>query len=437
MKYYCLLIVTVILLPLNIKAQLVGNNVFLQARFLEVGMGHLGYYGSDSSAPAGYHYHTTGVSTLVPMGIGFVTDVPMDGWTVGTPPMMGDYFLPGSPFEGWELQINGRRCQGFNFGPASTFQLSDTSLAISGGVSAYNTSGGITTGIYQVTIDSVVMTQETILDTNNLYFTTKVTLFNLSATPRDSIYYLRTLDPDNDATWSSIGGRFYTFNKIEHQSIDTTVVSATGVSSAAPYMALGSTYTNANCLIYRNWPLSTSVDLESMHNQTYSDPGVMYMPGDTVTNDYALGISFFVPHLASVDSAGDSVLRTTSMPGLHPANSATFSFFYAFSPAARDLAITRGLGMTPTAIHTKNITTGNDVHAYPNPSGAMVNVTGLRLTDHIALYDMTGKHIDRRWKITKDGTNTFSLNNLPAGAYLLVVTGEEGNITASIPIRKQ
>ena len=171
------------------RAQVSGTDVFLKGRFVEVGIGHLGYYGSDTAAPAGFHYHCP---SCPPVGrIGFVADPAMDGWTVGTPPQMGDYFLPGSPFEGWELQVDGKRCQAFNHGASSVFAYSGGMDTCTGANTSYTTSGSYVIGTWEGMVDSITVLQETSLDTNSLYFSVKVTLTNTASTPRNNIYYLR------------------------------------------------------------------------------------------------------------------------------------------------------------------------------------------------------------------------------------------------------
>jgi len=89
-------------------AQLVGTNCYLQGRYLEIGMNNNASFGTCSGIPPTYHPHTPGTGNLAE-----VYDWGKDGWTVGTPPYMGDYTYPGSPFEGWELQIGGGRVQAF------------------------------------------------------------------------------------------------------------------------------------------------------------------------------------------------------------------------------------------------------------------------------------------------------------------------------------
>ena len=80
------------------EAQIVGANAFMKGNYVEVGVNTCGAYGSNALPPAGYH--PTEFS-----GLGFVADSDMDGWTTGTPDYCGDYFVPGSPVEGWEIQI--------------------------------------------------------------------------------------------------------------------------------------------------------------------------------------------------------------------------------------------------------------------------------------------------------------------------------------------
>lgn len=418
-----ILVGSALALSAGAQAQLVGGEVFLQGKYVELGITDRGSYGTTTS-PTTYHSHPNlGVSS--PGGpLGFVADPDMDGWAVGTPPFMGDYFYPGSPFEGWELQIDTVRHQEFNMS-TSTF----------GSNISYSATGSKKSGTWQGMVDSVVVTQVTTIDTNDLYFTIQVTLTNLATTAKNNIYYFRTLDPDNDESWT--GGAFTTNNKIEHQSTDTTVVSATGTSSTHPYLALGTADTAANCLVYSNWPVSSSVDIATMYNQTYTDAGTIYAAGATNSADYAIGLIKYIPHLATVDSAADSVYRvTSSFYTRHPANSATFTFYYAFSPAAADSANARLHKISAITLGVKDANAKAAVRVYPNPSKDIVNVEGLEATDHVALYDMVGRQFNQNWKVAHEGTNIFQYGNVPVGNYLLVVTDANGNVKARMQVRK-
>lgn len=84
------------------KAQLISSEVFLQGDYVEVGIAKNGAFGTDNAAPSGYHPRYAGGTQL-----GFVADIGKDGWSAGTPNYVGDYFLPGSPQEGWDMQVGG------------------------------------------------------------------------------------------------------------------------------------------------------------------------------------------------------------------------------------------------------------------------------------------------------------------------------------------
>ncbi len=424
------------LLSANINnAQMVGSNVYLQGKYVEVGMNPNGSYGASSS-PTTYHSHMTTAGT--PGGaLGFVADVGMDGWTVGSPAYMGDYFYPGSPFEGWELQVNGRSCQAFNTSGASSYVYSGGMPAITGTSVSYATGGTKVIATWQGTIDSIDIIQTTTVDTNNLYFTVKVVLTNTASLPRNNIYYFRSVDADNDQTWP--GGGFTTNNLIEYQTTDTTIVSATGLSSSSAYLAFGTTDTAAMAVIYNVWPKPAG-GLASgyMGSSSFSGPS-FYTPGVTHFGDIAIGLIINIPHLATVDSMGDSVYRTTAGSAfLHPANQATLNYFYAFSTAARDSAVKLldGSSTPGSTLAIKNVNNNADIKVYPNPSGEVVNITNLATNDRIMVYDIMGRDMQQNWQAYHDGTVAFRYKDVPTGAYVLIVMDENGNVKSRIPVRK-
>src|SRR5438105_2116969 len=107
-KQYFLLVFTVVSMCCGNAsfAQLVGGSCFLQGHWLEIGLTPNASFGA-CTAPAGYHAHPyNGAPVPTPGGqLAEVYDYGHDGWAVGAPPYMGDYTYPGSPFEGWELQV--------------------------------------------------------------------------------------------------------------------------------------------------------------------------------------------------------------------------------------------------------------------------------------------------------------------------------------------
>ncbi|MCK7557214.1 hypothetical protein MKQ70_20270 [Chitinophaga sedimenti] len=86
------------------EAQVVSGNGFLKADYIEAGIRPNGAFGSTVAAPSNYFYST---NTNFGGRLGFISDVGKDGWTVGNPAYIGDYFLPGTPYEGFAIQANG------------------------------------------------------------------------------------------------------------------------------------------------------------------------------------------------------------------------------------------------------------------------------------------------------------------------------------------
>ena len=77
---------------------------FLRSSRYELALANYGSLGTSTGSIAGWHLGTPSA--------GMVADSAADGWTTGTPPYVGDYFIPGVPEEGFGLKVDGS--QGFN-----------------------------------------------------------------------------------------------------------------------------------------------------------------------------------------------------------------------------------------------------------------------------------------------------------------------------------
>jgi gliding motility-associated-like protein len=303
------------------NAQIVGTNGFLQGTYLEIGMQGNGAYGATTGIPAGYHPHTGPLAEVYDYG--------HDGWTIGTPPYMGDYTYPGSPFEGWEIQYNGTaRLQGYQgAGGGTGYYTAGGAAMTTSGITTYSVSptskflnwSGTTSANMQ-------MTSSTKVDIGGSAIVTNVVFKNVGATTINNVYYMRSCDPDNSETWSGFGpggvpgpypGDFYTYNSIVHQNEDAThrvLVSSIGSSvNYSPYthyqipyayLAIGTRDCRAVGVIYSSWSLSSSVDLATVWGQTYgpAGSGAWYALGDTSDNDIAIGIVYKLGNFNPGDS---------------------------------------------------------------------------------------------------------------------------------------
>ena len=473
--FKALALLGIMFMGIQSKAQLINCNVFLQAAHVEVGINWNGAYGSSANAPAGYHPngsvtvensaacgYTWGTAGH---GIGFVADPAIDGWAVGTPAFFGDYFMPGVPQEGWSFMVNGKQVNAWNgsdidspatytvftystlaedtsilvttywydsatmvmdtlvnFGYDTTWHH-DTTYNMHGGNIAYDTVGSTLVGTWQGMFDSVAITQITTINMDSLYFNIEVVMTNLSTSPKDNVYYLRTVDPDNDQPQS---GTFQTFNKIEYQLPNAeglTVVSARGTVYSDAYLALGTGDPRAKCFINRTGLMPNFGTLATMY--AVDTANYLYNLGDTLNADVAINLAFKIGHLASVDTVGasDSALRTTS--SYIPPNRAIINYAYNFN----------GAYIAAGALHNNNIVSSSNVMVYPNPVKNTINVTGLNKNEQVNIYNMMGVKV-LSFTANGNSVNTFNINDLAFGHYLLQVIDINGNVKTRTPIQK-
>lgn len=235
----------------SVHAQIIGGNGFLIGNQAEVGVAGLGgYEGADTlmGMPAGHHWRSDPWNTIH----GFVADPNATGWTNYD----GDFFTPGSPENGWGLEI-GHNGGSLNNNCSDGFWGSPMSMP--GAIVGWqNNSGCIqvdwegTASASQPTWDpnmwsytgpafgadlTIHITYK--LNTNNPFYMTEVTITNDGATTVDSLFYGRNVDPDNNETLSF---DYTTDNTIVSQPIpgcEKALVSATQAAPWASYMGFG------------------------------------------------------------------------------------------------------------------------------------------------------------------------------------------------------
>lgn len=188
-------------------------------------------------------------------------------------------------------------------------------------------SGGVSKGIWKGTQGALGIRQTTVLDTNKLYFTVNVVLTNTGATPLNNIYYLRTVDPDNEQTQT---GNFVTSNVINYQLPNPgnkVLVSATGTGAFPQnaYLGLGTKDCRAKAVIYDAGLDPGGVNLQSIYDQTNT---FIYTQSSTYVNDVGVGLVYKVGTIAPGDSTSltyayilnaayiDSALDATQPPFL-------------------------------------------------------------------------------------------------------------------------
>jgi gliding motility-associated-like protein len=292
--------------------QMVGTNVFIKGKYVEIGIAPIGAFGSSTGVPAGGGYHPRpggGGTTL-----GFVSDPAMDGWTTGSPGYVGDYFLPGDPQEGWDVQVNGIWNQAWRGagGTGTLFTSSSGTPTLTGTNILIDTIGTKIYSVWEGSMETdLFIRQTTTLDTNRVFFVCDVVLKNTGTTTLTNIYYNRTLDPDNESAMPGGGGPL-TDNAIVFQpgtENNKALVTATGTSFPdLSYLGLGTIDCRAKAYILPNGlnPDRFNVTLDGIYNeeaeQGWEMAPYIYGVGETTSGDQGVGVVFNIGDLAPGDS---------------------------------------------------------------------------------------------------------------------------------------
>jgi gliding motility-associated-like protein len=276
MKQFKLVFVAAILvISYASNAQLVGLNAFLKGDHVEVGVNKCGVYGTTVNPPAGYHPNWVA-------GLGFVADSDLDGWDVGSPyNYCGDYFVPGTPEEGWQVQIGGSVYTNASNGCSPS--------EIPGGIDSYDYTGGLYTVTWEGSIPSedVTITQVTTLQVDKTYFVTRVLICNDGPTELVDVYYNRNVDPDNEAAF---GGDYVTTNTIVFQPPLDPDALISAVGPAGCYLGMGAK--DPNSRVSYGAFFTTDGTSEESWNGTGPYSGV-----GEITEDGATQIAFYIPSI--------------------------------------------------------------------------------------------------------------------------------------------
>ena len=290
--------------------QLVGTDCFLQGRFLEVGVNQMGGFGTCTS-PATYHPHVCcgTVTAFTPGGnLDAVYDWGHDGWSVGSPQLMGVYSIPGFPQEGWSIQVGATEYRNGAWGGVCT-----GAFAIPGGHTGYTNVGGRATEYWNGNVAGLNIKSQTRIDTMASWVVVTAVIRNTTATPIAGIYYQRTLDPDNTSFWS---GTPVTRNRIVHQNEDgrhMVMVSANGETAASgttpaynatnSYLALATKDCRARCCVISGLsPSNTPSTIWTSIPSAPSGPVTLGALGATNLADQGISLIYNLGTIAGFDS---------------------------------------------------------------------------------------------------------------------------------------
>lgn len=383
----------------NCNAFMIGNRV-------EMGINWNGAFGASTAPPVGSHANTSaslhnravctgGLYTGTSLGI--VADPAESGWAT----YFGDFVLPGGAKEGWSLMFDGNQKNAWNSDAATQDSISNVSAYIY----SYSDTLGIIETKTQAIFNGMYVTQWIDLDTSKLFFTVSVLIENTTLATAGDMYYMRTINPQNDQSLTSNPN---TWNKIETQNPDTgnrAIVSARGTVHNNAFLAMGTKDDRALSFITKHGQLPNANTLDYLYA---IDTNFMYAVNDSVNSDASIGLVY---QLGQIVSGG----------------SAYFTFFYAFRPDVIDDALYSS-HLAVTDIKTK----AAHYHVFPNPIINSFRLLGIEQGDVVMLYDMIG----RQMVCNNVAPNEFSINDIASGMYTIVIRDKTGLVKGRVPVQK-
>lgn len=270
-------------LPVSSLAQLNANGGYLMGNQVEVGIHNHGHEGAPDIP--GSHSRTNSSTDVY---FGFVANPQNDGWV----DYDGDFFTPGSPENGFGLEINGVNYS--NNGVDAIF-FSGTQYEIPGALSNYSQIGDCISVQWDGSINNVALKIVYSLNITQLYYTTEVTITNNTGAALNDVYYYRNLDPDNN---EEINFDYTTNNTIVSQptpGCEKALVSATQSTPWNSYIGLAAIGPNFR------------VSYGGFSNRDASDiwnglAGLTGTVGASMFDDIAISLAYKINTLAAGDS---------------------------------------------------------------------------------------------------------------------------------------
>ncbi|NOQ76070.1 MAG: T9SS type A sorting domain-containing protein [Crocinitomix sp.] len=259
-----------------VYGQIIGTDAYLIGDNIEIGINGSGGHEGASELP-GSHNRSNLVITS-PVYFGFVANPQLDAWATYD----GDFFSPGTPENGFGMEI-----AGVNYGNNAT---GGPLNEIAGDLVSYTEDGDCITVEWEGTAGGVRINVKYNLLATNLFYTTEITMVNESGADLTDVYYYRNVDPDNNV---SIGGGYPTTNTIVAQSDTACGKSLVSATQARPLGAgPGTSYVGFGAL-GEDFRVAhggfSNRDASDIWNGTGGLTGTL---GTTITADQAIALAY-------------------------------------------------------------------------------------------------------------------------------------------------
>ncbi|MEI8280345.1 MAG: T9SS type A sorting domain-containing protein, partial [Bacteroidota bacterium] len=182
----------------------------------------------------------------------------------------------------------------------------------------------------------------------------------------------------------------------------------------------------------------------------------------TVAPDTLATISISGPTLATVGSnvivtavvtnAGSNYLITWKINGVFNSYTSIPSFNFTKSagpdtvtatvasqnPGCYDTSLVSNQHIVLVDLGLSNTSANYKISVHPNPFNETISVSGLALSDKLCIYDMFGRKVSPEWIATDNNSEqSFLINNLSTGNYILTIRDSHGIYKENILLQKQ
>jgi len=298
-----------------------SNEVFLKTDLIELGIHSVASFGTTTTLPYSYGYAYS--NYCGDCRLGFICDFGGDGLTVGNPPFSGDYFVPGTPVEGWTLQYTNQAMpQKFtNAGLMGSYGISADSVEITSDDTNYQQS------VWKGHTAEVSVVATTSIPYNKKLFFVDTCITNNVDTEITDLYYMRNIDPDQQEPWNGV---FTTYNYVKYQP--SSFGYSNYVNPSNPDMAV--VVARGNSGGYEDLVFALgAVDPRAFvsHGGFYNTNPEMYYNYDTTWLGYG-GVSCDISDTSCMSYADDGVNLVFKHDSLAPGETTCFRSYFGLSP---------------------------------------------------------------------------------------------------------